>query len=300
MKTKEIKLPAELKAFIDQGNTTFHCEDGDWDLRIAFRENSPFKDELPLRSIQIAENGCGDCLFLKTSAGGKLDPKVFVFWHEEDRFEVVTKHVKQLTAAIALSTSESKSSVPSPPMSISQLEAALASPDLSAREDAIRQFEKTEFRIDALPALRRALADDWVGVVLSAARCIGKLGPEAVSSPAGQCRATCEQVNLVKQLWLAGSKVWSYSLYTNCYSTCLKTLERLEVEDDIIIGYVQSHIGLCGEDDLIDSLNVLKRVGTAEAINILKRAAKFWLPELNMKYANEVKKIFKSAKVIKK
>jgi hypothetical protein len=85
MKPKQPKLPAELEAFIQSGNTTLACEDGGWDLRIAPRDSSDFRDELPARSVMIAENGSGDCLFLKASTDGKIGSKVFVFWHEEDR-----------------------------------------------------------------------------------------------------------------------------------------------------------------------------------------------------------------------
>jgi len=101
MKTKQPAVPAELRAFIDQGHTTFHCGDGDWDLRIEDREDSDFKDDLPPKSIMIAENGSGDCLFLKTSAGGKTDSKVFVYWHEENRSEPFAKSIKALIAASA-------------------------------------------------------------------------------------------------------------------------------------------------------------------------------------------------------
>ena len=91
MAKKQPTLPPDLTAFIKQDETTFHCDDGDWDLRIEPCEKSDFKDELPPRSTMIAENGSGDCLFLKTSAAGKIDPRVFVYWHEEERDEVFAK-----------------------------------------------------------------------------------------------------------------------------------------------------------------------------------------------------------------
>ena len=78
------QLPPELTAFIKQDETTLHCDDGDWELKIESRDDSDFKDELPARSSMIAENGCGDCLFLKSSAAGKIESRVFVYWHEED------------------------------------------------------------------------------------------------------------------------------------------------------------------------------------------------------------------------
>jgi hypothetical protein len=94
-------LPPGLSAFIKDGETAFHCDDGDWDLKIESRDVSDFKDELPPRSTMIAENGCGDCLFLKISPNGRIDPKVYVFWHEENRSEMFAKSIEELIATSA-------------------------------------------------------------------------------------------------------------------------------------------------------------------------------------------------------
>src|SRR6185369_15660995 len=101
MAKKQLQIPPELTAFIKQDETTFHADDGDWELKIESRDESDFKDELPARSTMIAENGCGDCLFLKSSAAGKIDSKVFVYWHEEERSEMFTKSIKELIATCA-------------------------------------------------------------------------------------------------------------------------------------------------------------------------------------------------------
>jgi hypothetical protein len=101
MAKKKPAVPTELTAFIDQGHTTIHADDGDWDLNLANRDDSDFKNELPPRSVVIAENGSGDCLFLKTSAAGKVDPKVFVYWHEEERDETFAKNLKDLITTSA-------------------------------------------------------------------------------------------------------------------------------------------------------------------------------------------------------
>ena len=130
--------------------------------------------------------------------------------------------------------------------------------------------------------------------MLTAADCIGKLGPEALSSPAAHGKDGSAFGGLEFQLILAGSKVWDYSMYPNCYSTCLNALVKLEADGDAIVEFVQSHIGL-GDDDLIDSLTALKAVGSREAMSLMKRAVEFWLPELNMKYAKDAKKILETA-----
>jgi hypothetical protein len=184
-------------------------------------------------------------------------------------------------------------------MSVSELKTALASRKIETRIKAIRQFAETAFGISALPTLRKALEDDCVEVVLFALECIGKLGPEALSCPAGQ-KYFLGYHDLESQLLLTGSRFFHHTGCPNCYSDCLETLLKVEVDSEYIIDYVHNLIGLTCHDDLIVSLNALNSLGTTEAIDILKRAATFWLPELNMKYAKQVKNIVASAKVRKK
>ena len=296
MKPKQPKLPAELEAFIQSGNTTFACEDGDWDLRIAPRDSSDFRDELPARSVMIAENGSGDCLFLKASADGKVGSKVFVFWHEEDRSEAFANHVKELTrpAPPERSAPPASSSEPKPTVPLDELEAALRSSDWKVRNETMKKFSESAYGLEALPVLRKALNNDDVVMVIRAAECIGTLGPEAASCPAGQ-ENMCGERDLESQLMRAGSKVWSYSGYSNSYSACLNALVKLKVNPDFLIEHVHQHIGLGSPDDLINSLNALKAVGSPDALDLLKRAAAFWLPELNMKYTKQVNKLVEEA-----
>lgn len=298
MKKEKLQLPSELQTFIDQGNTTFCCEDGEWDLRVAPRDASPFKKELPPKSIMIAENGCGDCLFLKTVSSGKIEPKVFVYRHEEERSEVFAKHIKELTATRPPSGNGAPSGS-GPGMPVAELEAALAAGD-DVGDEALARFQKGNFGIEALPVLRKILASGSITRILQAIKCIGKLGPEVLSSLAAQEKVTEDYFDLEAQLFNLGNKVWGYSGYPNCYSECLNTLLKLEVEEDYIIDYVRDHIGLGNPDDLLDSLNALKTIGTPEAISILKRGAAFWLPDLNMKYAKAVKNIVATARVQKR
>jgi hypothetical protein len=305
MKTKQPNLPRELQEFIDEDHTTFYCDDGDWDLRIAGREKSDFKDELPPRSIMIAENGCGDCLFLKTSAVGKIDSKVFVYWHEEERHEVFAKHIKELTAQSSPQESSTNKPVAGngkkTSYSLKELERALASSDALIRQDALLKLYKSDFGIEAVPLLRKALADTSALVASEATRCIAKLGPEAATSAGGQqSDATTDYTDLAVQLMALGGKIWSHSGYANLYGDCLEALLKIGCEDEYIVEYVHNHIGLGMPDHLIDSLEALKTIGTAEAIDLLKRAATFWMPELNMAYAKKVKAIVGSAKVLKK
>src|SRR5688572_8650550 len=208
-----VKLPPALDAFIQNGEGTFHCEDGDWDLAIIPGEKSEFSKELPKGALMIAENGSGDCLFLKGGARGKVGGKVFVYWHEEGRSEVFAPSLEKL---IAISSEPTKQAAAPPSsskqVSLAELEKAFEKPE--GLYEKLKAFKGGSFGVEALPLLRRALIEDNVQTAIEAAECIAKLGPAA--KRAGD--------NLETELLVIGSKVWSYSLYCNCYSACLDAL----------------------------------------------------------------------------
>ena len=68
LKPIDVTLPAALSAFIQRGNDTFHCDDGDWKIEIMRAKADPSK-RIPAEALIIAKNGLGDVLFLK--AGGR-------------------------------------------------------------------------------------------------------------------------------------------------------------------------------------------------------------------------------------
>lgn len=169
-------------------------------------------------------------------------------------------------------------------MDMKSLKTALASKDANVRANAVLEFGRTEFGVEALPLLRKALADEYVGTVINAAQCIARLGPAALDAPAAEKSMPVglarDNADLESQLMLAGGRVWGYSGYPNGYSSCLRAMVALGVEPDYVIEYVHAHIGL-SPDDLIHSLEALAGIGTPEAIDLFDRAVTFWLPELN-------------------
>src|SRR5881394_2407049 len=103
-------------------------------------------------------------------------------------------------------------------MTLNALEAALKLPESWKQSNAIEEFERTEFGIEALPLLEKALDDDSVSVVLAAVNCVGKLGPKAL---VGESADMSTPSGLVAKLFSLGNRVWGYSCYKNCYGTCL-------------------------------------------------------------------------------
>jgi hypothetical protein len=296
VKTKLPPLPQELANYIKAGYTVFHCKDGEWELLIESQKDSPIGGELPPRSTVIAENGSGDFLFVRTQASGKFDSKVYVYWHEEERHEVFAKSLADLmVAAKTPAAAKKKPATSKGGPTVAQLDAALKLPKASARSETMRKFAQSDFGVDALPALRNALRDDDVDVAITAADCIAKLGP-AVASDSD----SFDDLEIADVLMEVGGKIWSYSGYANCYSSCLDALVKCRVDEEDVVAFVHHHIGLENEDDLLASLQALASIGTPESIDLLKRAATFWLPELNMAKAKKVKAIVDGAKRPKK
>jgi len=183
---------------------------------------------------------------------------------------------------------------------LKDIQAALKSKAPTALKDIMRRLRESDFGVEALPVFRKALASDDVDLVISAAECIGKLGPEAMDSPDAQSGKEYGYTSLDAQLMQVGGKIWSYSGYANCYSACLDALMKLEVDEEFLVEHVQTHIGLAMPDDLLASLEALNAIGSSEAIGLLKRAATFWLPELNLAQAKKVKALVATAGKSKK
>jgi len=74
------------------------------------------------------------------------------------------------------------------------------------------------------------------------------------------------------------------------------TLEKIEADEDLIVSYVARNVGIEGPDDLIASLRALQTIGSKDAKDLLKRAAAFRHPDLNLRQRKEVEKILNSAK----
>jgi hypothetical protein len=182
-------------------------------------------------------------------------------------------------------------------MTLNDLETALNLPEDWKRSGAISEFKQTEFGVEALPLLEKALDDEFISGVLEAIECIGKLGPKALigvsadmSTPRG----------LVARLFSLGNRVWDYSGYKNCYSTSLNTLVKLGYKNKFLLEYVRENLGLSNPGDFIDSLAALKAIGTPEALALLKHAAEARLPELNKGYARKVQAILAKAGIAQK
>lgn len=180
-------------------------------------------------------------------------------------------------------------------MTLNELKTALKSPDHLKRKEALRVFGNGAFGLEALPLLRRLLTErDDVQLILDAIECIGRLGPEALTCPAGQATIDSgrggEPVNLEWQLYVLGGRVWGYSLFANCYSACLDALVKLQADEDGLLEYIHMHIGL-SDDDFLDSLKALQTIDTPEARDLAKRAVAFWRPELDKTHTKQLERI---------
>ncbi|MEW6347653.1 MAG: hypothetical protein AB1646_01205 [Thermodesulfobacteriota bacterium] len=85
--TGEVVLPTSLRRFLEQGNSKFRCDDGDWDVEVEWPLPRFLRDVLPERAVVIGHNGAGDYLFITEEEPTGHDrqmpgPRVFVYWHE--------------------------------------------------------------------------------------------------------------------------------------------------------------------------------------------------------------------------
>ena len=87
-------IPAELQSFLASGKRKFRCDDGDWEVGVRLPADSPLKGALPPDSLIIANNGCGDHLFVRSS---DKSGSVYVFWHEEQRHDTFSRTLGELT-----------------------------------------------------------------------------------------------------------------------------------------------------------------------------------------------------------
>ncbi len=96
------RIPEPLHRFIAQGGAVFRCDDGDWEVGIEFPPPAFLQRALSPDSLIIANNGCGDYLFLKSrvapnSEPGSFENRVFVYRHEGAEIEQFSDDLEMLT-----------------------------------------------------------------------------------------------------------------------------------------------------------------------------------------------------------
>ncbi len=152
------------------------------------------------------------------------------------------------------------------------------------RQEAFYAYSCYDPDLSALPTLRKALRDSEFSVVRSAAISIGKLGPHAAEAVNDLMRAAGRSPE-----WESGFDL------PQAYSDCLKALLLVGAPPDQIIELIHSHFGHPNWDYPRDSLHVLKRLGTPQALRLLSRIVAFWWPELHRGQRAYVEKHFPEA-----
>lgn len=184
-------------------------------------------------------------------------------------------------------------------MNLKELRTILSSKDRQKRTESLVKFREGKFGLEALPLLRELMTEEDVSVVIHAIECVAKLGPEALTCPAGQTYSDPGKNvpgELEWQLVVLGGRIWGYSLYANCYSACLAALVKLEADEDQVVEYIHNHIGLVNPDDFLESLQVLLGIKTKDARDLAKRAVAFWRPELDKTHTKKLEKILAKSK----
>ena len=94
---KAENLPISLKSYIDAENTTLLHQGNEWDIELSSSATNPWSKFLPADALIIANNGCGDYLYLqKDTESSTYSPVVYVYWHEVNMSEEFADHIDQL------------------------------------------------------------------------------------------------------------------------------------------------------------------------------------------------------------
>ena len=129
------------------------------------------------------------------------------------------------------------------------------------------RYSKQKPTADAVPVLRRALADSFHGTVKCAAHSLGRLGPAAHK--------------VMDDLLIAARHIDGPTGMPQAYPECVAAMAAIEPRHPELLPLIKNFIGLDNWVAISASLKALKRIGTPEAKELLDRTAAFWLPDLN-------------------
>jgi HEAT repeat protein len=172
-------------------------------------------------------------------------------------------------------------------INLPQLQNAMASKTHTVRYDAMMEYTRSDISPEATPLLLAALKDEYSGVVGAAVTCLAKIGPAAKNY--GMPQLDIPQV--VWDLIAAAKIIERYSGLPGHYPHCVEALVKIAPECDLVVGLIHDYIGITNWHFVKASLEGLKTIGTDEAIDLLKRAAAFWMPELDKKQQRIIQEI---------
>jgi hypothetical protein len=96
-------IPELLRCFIARGGSVFRGDEDDWQVNIDTPLPRYLEGVLPRHALIVANNGCGDLLFLMSTdapgpESGPFANRVFVYWHEGPSIEPFADDLRHLTA----------------------------------------------------------------------------------------------------------------------------------------------------------------------------------------------------------
>ncbi len=129
------------------------------------------------------------------------------------------------------------------------------------------RYSKQKPTADAIPMLRRALSDPLHATVKCAARSLQKLGPAAREA--------------MDDLLAAAARIDGPTGVPQAYPDCVAAMAAIDPRHPELLPLIKNFVGLDNWVPISASLRALRTMGTPEANGLLRRAAAFWLPELN-------------------
>jgi hypothetical protein len=172
-------------------------------------------------------------------------------------------------------------------ISLTELKEALKNKDDSTRYNAMFDFARSDVTLEAIPTLLAALTDANPGVVSCAAVSLGRLGAEA-RTYGKECYGAPQVVYELRQ---AARQLDPLTGMPQSYDDCIAALVQIDPQHPYVLELIHNHIGLTNWYPLKASLTALKIIGNEQALDLLKRAVAFWMPELDKKQKRIVEEI---------
>lgn len=164
-----------------------------------------------------------------------------------------------------------------PRVTVEELTAA-TSPDGYVQLDLIDRYRKQTPTIDAIPILRKVLANTYNhAIVKCAAESLGKIGPDAIDA--------------IDDLLRAAVHTEGWNDLPQSYPECIEAMVAIQPSHPELVPLIKNFVGLDNWIPISASLRALKAIGTPAALDLLQRMARFWEPELNKMQRRVVEQI---------
>jgi HEAT repeat protein len=152
-------------------------------------------------------------------------------------------------------------------VTIDELSAALECADWLDRTRVVERYSKQKPNVEAIPSLRKALADPYHATVKYAARSLRKLGTAAAEA--------------MNDLLAAAAKPYP-PVPPQAYPDCVEAMAAIQPLHPELLPLIRQHsMSYCNWVPISSSLRALKVIRTPEAVALMQEIVDFWEPKFD-------------------